>query len=361
MIWHDEYAVIIVGRLLFGLAHGCIYVTLICHAGENTVKEMRGRVLSLVGFVTATAAFILVSSSFDNYIHPNHLIGIVSITISIIGIFLSRCFSKESVVFLLQRGHHLMALDNVIKLRNEPAVSSSTQKEFNELQQYVANESTGSLNIFQTSNLRPLGLVTGLRYITFISNNLLLNVITSRFIRELISHNVDTLIVASLLLTAFRMLFALTATVLGDNLGRRTFIAVSGGGGGLFMLIAAIILTSIDFTYGLGGLAAFFLICNIFFGFGLDTTPHVVASEVFPLRKKAMSIAFTEIFIHVTHIGSIVLVFVLPNVGATDYVYLWLPAVLILILTAVMYKLMPETHNKSLQQNDSEINCGVKK
>lgn len=358
MIWHFELAAVIAARILFGLAHGCLYVVVICHASENAVSEMRGNVVSSVGLVSATAAFITVASSYDTNIATNHLIGIVSISITILGMFLSRCFSYESIVFLLQRGHHVMALQNMMKLRNEMSVNWSIQSEFDELQRYVQQEAAKSLNIFQRTNFRALSVVSTLRYLSFITNNILLNRITVSFLFALIGASVQTMMASALFLTGVRMLFAVIATMFGNSINRKWMVALSGGAGGLFLLIAAIIFSTITFYFGMGGMAAFFVICHAFFGFGLDTVPVLAASEAFSLRKKAMSIAFVETCNNILHIGAVVLLLVLPNTNATYFTFLFVPAVLLIVFTPFMFWLMPDTRNMTLQQSASVYSCG---
>lgn len=82
MVWSDG-VLIIPGRILIGLAHGCVYVALICHGGENSVNEMRGRVVSLAGIMMSLAAFSLVmaniSLDYSTSISSNLLTGIISL------------------------------------------------------------------------------------------------------------------------------------------------------------------------------------------------------------------------------------------------------------------------------------------
>lgn len=363
MVWYDEI-LIIPARALVGLAHGCIYVTLICHGGENSVNEMRGRVVSIAGIMLSLAAFSLVmaniSLDYSTSMSSNLLVGVISLGLTLVGLLFTPCLTYESVVFLMQHGQNELALHNMTKLRNEYSPTIPIHNDFAELKRYVEEESTKSTNIFKEGNVRPLILVTVLRILSFVSNNVLLGSMMWLFTGILFNQTADTMWVGSVILTTVRMCFALVPAFAGDALGRKTFVNVAAGGGGLVLLITAIVLSAVSFTLNnIGYLAIGFLVCQALFGFGLVGTPHVVASEAFALRKKAMSIAFIESVFHIMHTGSIVLLYVLPDGNAVQYTLLFLPAVLLIVLTVAINKWLPETRTMTLSQCRNEYLGGV--
>lgn len=363
MIWYDGVA-IIAGRILVGLAHGCIYIALICHGGENSVNEMRGRVVSIAGMMLSLAAFSLVmaniSLDYSTVISSNLLVGVISLILTLVGLLFTPCLTYESVVFLIQRGQHEQALQNMTKLRNEFSPTIPIHNDFTEIKRYVEEESTKKMNIFKEGNARPLTLVTGVRILTFISNNVLLNGMMWFFTGVLFNQTNDTMWIGSIILTGVRMVFALAPAFVGDTLGRKTFIYISAGVGGLVLLVVAIVLSAVSFTIdGVGYVAIGFLVCQALFGFGLDATPHVVASEAFALRKKAMSIAFVESVFHALHIITLVLVYEVNDGKAVRFTMLFIPAVLLIVLTIAINWWLPETRTMSLSQCRNEYMGGV--
>lgn len=264
------------------------------------------------------------------------------------------------MVYLIQREQNEQAVQNMIKLRNEYSLTVPIHNDFAEIKRYVEEESTKTRNIFKEGNVRPLVLVTGVRILSFFSNNVLLNGMMWLFTGILFNHTADSMWVGSMALTSVRMVFALSPAFVGDTLGRKTFINVSAGAGGLVLLLTAIVLSSVGLNFsGVGYLSLGFFVSQALFGFGLDSTPHVIASEAFALRKKAMSIAFVESVFHVMHIVLIGLLYVIPDGTVVRYTLLILPAVLLVALTVAVSWWLPETRTMPLSQCRNEYMGGV--
>lgn len=88
IVWFDHYAAVLAGRMLAGMTHGIVYIALLSHAGENTVSDMRGRLLSSLAFITTLSAFLL---TFLNYINSNVYISAYSYVDMTIGVVTLVC------------------------------------------------------------------------------------------------------------------------------------------------------------------------------------------------------------------------------------------------------------------------------
>lgn len=94
-------------------------------------------------------------------------IGVIMFVLAIITLIIMP-ITYESIIFLLKNGNDLLALEIMLKLRNESI--HFTRRDFNEFKMMVEENAEGS-NMSKCSNLRPLLLVLLLRLLNVLLTN----------------------------------------------------------------------------------------------------------------------------------------------------------------------------------------------
>ena len=143
------------------------------------------------------------------------------------------------------------------------------------------------------------------------------------------------------------MLFTLIAIWKVDSLGRRPLYLVGTAGATI-----ALFLTGLCFYTG-ATTSIWLLVCVMLFlacfAFSIGPLKFVVASEIFPnkIRGRAMAISIMTMWIADTIVGQLTPI-LLKQLG-TEYTF-WFFALFCLIALIVVFKLLPETKGKSLEQ-----------
>ena len=158
-------------------------------------------------------------------------------------------------------------------------------------------------------------------------------------------------LISQIIFGAANMLFTLIAIWKVDSLGRRPLYLVGTAGAAI-----SLILTGICFFTGAttGWLllisVLLFLAC---FAFSIGPLKFVIAAEIFPgeIRGRAMAISIMVMWIADTIVGQLTPI-LLKEVG-TAWTF-WLFALFCVIAFFTVYKLLPETKGKSLEQIEND-------
>jgi SP family arabinose:H+ symporter-like MFS transporter len=147
------------------------------------------------------------------------------------------------------------------------------------------------------------------------------------------------------------MLFTLIAIWKVDSLGRRPLYLVGTAGATISLL-----LTGICFFAGAttGWVLLFCVLAFLAsFAFSIGPLKFVVASEIFPgpIRGRAMAISIMVMWIADTIVGQLTPI-LLKSIG-TAFTF-WLFAGFCLIAFITVYKLLPETKGRSLEQIEKD-------
>lgn len=361
IVWYEHYAAILAGRMLAGMTHGIVYIALIAHAGENTISEMRGRMLSGLALITTMSAFLVTFIDYINaymnnsaYSYNDMTIGVVTLVCAGVGIVLNTICTYESVLYLLQHGQDREAIQTIMKLRNESTETWSIRNDFADMRLMVSQEKNEKRNIFSKGNGRPIVLVALLRLQAFLSSNQVINWLLIAIVQALLIDKVSIL-ASPMILTGARTIATVVSIAVGDTIGRKWFLTLSGGVAGLAILIFGVLLMTMT---TLSGFVGFLILFQAFVGYGIEPMQHVITSEAFSLYKKAWSIAFVTTFEYLLQIIAVYVMYHL--VGTTDVIYgvLLTTAIAILILAAVLQIALPETRGMSLKQSRDEFRSG---
>lgn len=350
--WNEDYLAILFGRILAGIAHGILYVTIVSHYGENTAAEMRGHSISAIGVLFSSSAviislFTLYQNEIFDISDSNRLTGILTLIWSIIGLAVNYFLTIESVPLLLLRDQEQDAVQALMKLRNETTKTPTLQNEFDDLRQMVNEAKNENQNIFSNGNIRPLLLVTFLRLQAFLTNNPVINMLLITVVQVTLVGGSATTFVAPVFLTSFRLLGGLIRLIAGDLVSRKWYLTPSGIVSGILIGAFGIIVMNLNLE---NGFVVMFVLFQFMTGFGIDSMSHVITSEAFAINKKAWSIAFATSIENVLQLVAIIIMYYLTVTVNVIFGILLASAILIVILAVTIHFLLPETLNLSIKQ-----------
>lgn len=357
IIWCSYDIGILFGRIMAGLGHGLVYNVVIVHAGENSMKQIRGIITASINCFLWSSIFIgslliaTVQMGVSTTISSDRMIGIFGLAFSVFALMYTTFWTEESVVYLLNRGKLGEALELMSKLRNEPETSSKISDDFEETRLMVNRDKLENQNIFKNNNEKPLVLMVVLKFLHVLTNNFLFNwtfmIITVKIMPP------GNRRMSPVVLTAVRFIGSVLQTFLGDTFGRKTFLNTSCALSCVTVLILEIMLISVtDYTKITEWVVSTLCILFQFFvAFGVDPMHNVILSEAFGTSKKNWSVVFVNLCENVAHIFIIGICFVDGAIIETTYhLVLFISVTLILILVVISVFYLPESRGLSLSQ-----------
>src|SRR5690606_31697018 len=154
-------------------------------------------------------------------------------------------------------------------------------------------------------------------------------------------------LLSQIILGAANMIFTLLAMWKVDQLGRRPLYLVGTAG-------AVISLFFTGLCFYLGATSSIFLLLSVLtflacFAFSIGPLKFVIASEIFPnkIRGRALAISIMTMWVADTLVGQLTPVSL--QVAGTAATF-WIFALCCLIAFWVVYKLVPETKGKTLEE-----------
>ncbi|GAB0088059.1 uncharacterized protein DMENIID0001_024390 [Sergentomyia squamirostris] len=345
----NESIVIILCRILAGISHGFIYITVIIHASENAVKEVRGMIIGsihlciIISVFTTTILMGIGQEEHDDSFEPNMIIGIIGTVYSLMAIPMIPFLTYESVVFLIERQRYSEAIRNMIKLRNESVETWEIKNDYDEMKLMVVEDVRTSKSIFKDGNLRPLLLMILVKFLFILSFNYGLNMV--KFL------SVDDVLMghwSSSWLFGIRMTVATFAIFFYDIFGRRIILAVSAGGTAISLLVYGFLNLGVQGSY-VGVIAS-----EIFLGIGLGSVSDIFLSEAFSTRKKTLSMMVASICEYSVQITLILSLLNIPTRSYED-AFVFTTGGLMIVITIFLYLQLPETRFMSLRQTRDEF------
>jgi SP family arabinose:H+ symporter-like MFS transporter len=168
-------------------------------------------------------------------------------------------------------------------------------------------------------------------------------------------NSIDAALLSQVIFGAANMLFTLLAIWKVDSAGRRPLYLI-GTAGATICLLA----TGISFATG-NATGTWLLICVLAFlgcfAFSIGPLKFVVAGEIFPnkIRGRAMAISIMAMWVADTIVNYLTPI-MLSTIGAAGT--FWIFAAFCAIAFVTVYKLLPETKGKSLEQIEAEWKRG---
>lgn len=167
----SSYNLLLIGRALAGCLYGITLVTLILHIADNSSQFMRRHFMWTISTINLLPTVLLAEfiSTVTGFCDVNASIGVIMFALAIFTLIFMPC-TYESIVFLLENGTDLRALEIMLKLRNESR--HFIRRDFNEFKMMLVEDYTDSRNIFANGNSRPLFLILLLRILNvFLTSN----------------------------------------------------------------------------------------------------------------------------------------------------------------------------------------------
>lgn len=358
IIWYDQVAAIIVGRILAGFAHGFTYIALVSHAAENAASDYRGRCLASINTVILFGIFAFTilqySSLYMIDITGDRLIGICALAFSVVAMIFTPFFTYESSAFLLSHGRDEKALRTMIVLRSETIATWTINNDFQEMKMMVNEDQMHGRNIFADGNVSPLLIMCGVKLLAFLTNNRLVNM--AQILVGIIVLRSMPVHITSVILVSSRLLVSLVTLCITDLLPRRLQLIISGALSGSTLILFGILAVSLSwFASSSYALVAVFIAFQCFASFGLDPLQDILMGEAFSLRKRIWSIVFITVFENMLHVIFLIIYAYILLDETFVYGVTFTMAALILIVSIVLYIILPETLNLTLRQARAEF------
>jgi sugar porter (SP) family MFS transporter len=345
-----DAGMLIAARIVLGLSIGASSLVVPTYIAEIAPPNLRGRLVSLNQLMITIGIFVsyLVGSAFADSNGWRWMLGlaVVPSLVMLAGLALV----SESPRWLLSRGRVEQARE--VLLRTRPA--EETEAELAEIRAAMREERRFSYRDLFKPRLRPAVLLG----VAVAATNQLVGVNAVIYYAPTILKQAgmgnSAAILSSVGIGGTNVMFTVIALLLIDKVGRRPLliggtgvvVAVLFGLGGLYLLPS---------TDGLGLLLTIgLMLYEAAFAASLGVAIWLVNSEVFPtaVRGKASSVG-TLTHWSLDFLISISVLTLISTITATGL--FWLYGVLGLLGLAYLYRNLPETKGRSLEDIDAEL------
>lgn len=346
---------LIADAILAGIVYGINHVTVICHAADNSAREIRGTVLRLIAYskwyIILSAAYVFTiayptSETFGD-IASIYIISAILTALSI-GFLTYNSFTRS----IEKQENEDNIKGNIIRIRNDFNYPRRAQKVFDEIKLQLSEDQTDGSNVFGNGNLRPLLLVTGARVLSLLVNNIpILVIITSLSHASFLAADTseDRITAFSTILSIvlfFKLVIGLITVFLADCISLNRFFYVVAIIWAVFYIVLHIVQETI--------VAGIVLVAFLLAGLGLDAISYNQLSEAFPLTKRASSIAVVHIIESVIEIILLALyILVFPSSFVIPI------AIATIILSICLFIWLPNTHQETLRNARDLFNISI--
>lgn len=173
----SEYNFVLIGRALSGVLFGISLLTIIIHTADNASHYVRRYLLWTIVIINMLPSILLAEAA--QYVAGidgglNVAIGWLMLLFGVLALIVMPC-TYESIMYLLDTGKDLKALEILLKLRNESR--HFIRNDFNDMKIMIAEDRNAGGNILKNGNWRPLLLILLVRLLSpLVANNILASV-----------------------------------------------------------------------------------------------------------------------------------------------------------------------------------------
>lgn len=339
-------------RFIAGIGHGLAYVIAVQYFGEICDAQIRGQVgatmhLFLLKGGIISGVFVINFFSVEGRMDPNRFLGIASLCLSCIAIYMTLRFHKESIVTLIESGRDAEAIQTMILMRGQAKETTEIRENFNELKMMIAEDKHNKSGIFAKENLRPLLTVVFLRIAFVCSFNYAL-----KYAHNYMTHNSNSINYTFVLnfihtLTVFVVRFTIDS-------GRRKHFLLSSCGTSVVMIIFGSLRIS---AYANAEFLVFimFVLIELFSAIGLGLLTHIYSTEAFTTARKSASIAFTSTIEFILQILFIFWVDKKIYFYSFDVTLLSTCGLILMIISIYLFFNLPETKSVSIRKTRSKF------
>lgn len=356
------YDMILVGRFITGFSCGLVGPPASVYIAETSHPRYRGILLAGVTFAVSSGIFL--SHLFGTFFHWKMAALYCSFFMVVSYVFVVFC--PESPSWLMSKGQGREAEAAFRWLRGHDA---EAMKEFEDMVTSYSGSCTagGSQdpiplreNLLKKEFVLPLITLlvffftmqfSGVNIVAFYSISLM---------KTTIGSNINEYL-AMLIVDLVRVVTSLLACVFLKMFGRRPLAMLSGCGTTISLIGLSIFLyfqTSIPSYQNLSWMALIFLISYIvFIGIGLFPLPWCMSGEVFPVATRGIGTGLTSSFNFLCFFVVIKTgpsLFSTVGTNGTFMIY----GIISLIGTLLLYMILPETKNRTLQEIEDAFKSG---
>ncbi|KTD05917.1 D-xylose proton symporter [Legionella gratiana] len=350
----DSIAVLILSRLILGLAIGVASVMTPLYLAETATYETRGAVVAIyqlamtVGIVCAYAVNYLFLENHDwRAMFASSAIPALVLSLGIL-------FMPESPRWLCSVGRRDAASKALRRLRK----SHSIEHELLDIEATLANEPRrGSwLLLFKNPLLPVLLLGTILFCLQQLSGINVIIYFAPEIFKNLGLNSTTGQILATIGIGMVNLLVTIIAMLSVDKIGRRKLLLF--GFSGMFVSLLALGVFSLNQVVWLPYLSVACLILYIFsFAVSVGPIPHIAMAEIFPLHVRGAGMGLSAMSNWTFNTVVIFSFPLLEKMMGIEYTFA-LYAVICLLGLIYSYFYMPETKNISLEQIENYIVSG---
>lgn len=350
----DSISVLIVSRLVLGLAIGMASVMTPLYLAETATVEARGAVVAI--YQLAMTIGIVCSYSVNYLLLEHHAwramfaSSAVPALILCIGIL----FMPESPRWLCSVGRREQAIKSLKRLRKNEPISH----ELFDIENTLANEPKHGnwLLLFKKPLLPVLLLGTILFCLQQLSGINVVIYFAPELFKNLGIDSATGQILATLGIGFVNLLVTVIAILCVDHIGRRKLLL--GGFVGASISLFALCLFSVNHVAWLPYLSVVCLVVYIFsFAISIGPIPHIAMSEIFPLHVRGAGMGLSAMSNWTFNTIVIFSFPLLQNMLGIEYTF-GLYAVICFFGLIYTYFYMPETKNISLEQIENYVMAG---
>jgi len=356
---------VIAFRLIGGIGIGIASNVVPLYISEIAPAAIRGRLVTYYQFAITFGILVayLSNAALLNHVSANdtelstgfltHIfndqvwrgmlgVGILPALIFLIGVF----FIPESPRWLIQKGRIEEGISIISRITNKTKevvqAEQSKQQNKQESGSYKELFAPGMRKALLIGVLLPLfSQFSGINAIIYYGPTILSNAGIS----------LSNSLISQVIFGVANMLFTLVAIWKVDSWGRRPLYLFGTAGATL-----TLILTGFCFYFG-ATTSIWLLVCVLAFlacfAFSIGPLKFVVASEIFPnaIRGRALAICIMVMWVADTIVGQLTPILLAEIDSAGTF---WFFAFFCMVAFIVVYKLLPETKGKSLEQIESD-------
>ena len=333
-------------RFIGGLAIGVASLLSPLYIAEMSPAEIRGRLVAI------NQLAIVIGILLAYY---------VSWTLADIGISSWRwMFASAAVpsVFFLAALIFLPESPRWLVKENRPAeavrvlerINSRTDAatELRNIQEAVAEETGSVMDLLKPALRRPMIIAVALAILQQITGvNTIFFYGSEIFTKQIGNQPASTALMANVIVGLVNLAFTVVALAVIDKIGRKPLLMLSSGGMGVSLVIlGALFRTNPQAAYPIFAVILVYVAC---FATGLGPGVWVVMSELFPtrIRGRAMAISTVTLWLACT---ALTLTFLSRVEAIGPSGAFWLYAAICLLTLTFVWRVVPETKGKTLEQ-----------
>ncbi|XP_075210687.1 facilitated trehalose transporter Tret1-like [Lycorma delicatula] len=358
LITTRSYKILILVRLILGMAMGIVGTICPLYLAEVAEPEIRGKITSFC--IVMWFFGILLAYCIGPYVSYDTFSYICISLPAILGIGLY--FIPESPYNLLMRGRYEQAKKELKKVRsgndNDTNIINEIKSVKNSMQEKAAEKKSCSallsdrvlrMSVFIFLIITVTGLFGGLTVMYAYATEIFSTI-------ESTSFNADQ---CTIVLGFIYLLLSVFATVVVDNFGRRPLLLVSAGGSGISHLVAGTyFFLRKESTLNVSGYNWILLLATsgycVFASIGIAPITPVYQGEIFPNEIKSIASGVFTIAMCLFSVIALKM-FQVINSNFGIYYSFWFFAFINISGCFLMYKYLVETKGKSLVMIQNEL------